>query len=313
MSCTSPLKAWKRRKDGSMLFNEPSRSELFLHDALELPCQQCLDCRVQRASSWSLRIMHEASMHARNCVLTLSYRPEDLPHRGMLQYSDVQKFIRRLRDKVPGLDVAYVCGCEYGEQLGRPHYHLILMGFDPDDKVSYGKAGDDSPLWTSKSMEELWKLGFVVVGQLSRESADYVARYCVSKVTGERAKEHYKRQDADGVYWLPPECIRVSKGRAKPGESLPFGRGIGARWLERYFSDVFPVDHVVLRGGLELKPPRYYDKLLKRRDAQTFEAIRAKREQEALTPQRQADETPERRSVRAQCTKARAAFKKRSL
>jgi hypothetical protein len=321
MTCTSPNKAWKRRGDGVIVFDEPSRSDLAFHyyEALELPCQQCLDCRLRRASDWSLRIMHEASMHKCNCVVTLTYDEDHLPNRGMLNYRDVQLFIMRLRKAHPELRGAlvYVCGCEYGKD-GRPHYHIIFMGFDPSDKKEWSKSLGGTHLWLSDEVSELWRCGHVLVGELTKESADYVARYCVEKVTGERAKEYYRRvTDLDFgppfVYWMPAECIRVSKGRAKPGEKTQFGRGIGARWLERFWSDVFPADHVVLRGGAELKPPRYYDKLLKRRDAEAFEVVRAKREAEALMPQRQADETPERRSVRAQCTRARAAFKKREL
>lgn len=32
--------------------------------------------------------------------------------------------------------------------------------------------------------------------------------------------------------------------------------------MDRFFSDVYPVDRVVIRGGKISKPPRYYDKLL---------------------------------------------------
>lgn len=37
--------------------------------------------------------------------------------------------------------------------------------------------------------------------------------------------------------------------------------GIGATWFEKYHTDVFPHDHVVVRGK-ECRPPRFYDQML---------------------------------------------------
>jgi hypothetical protein len=34
---------------------------------------------------------------------------------------------------------------------------------------------------------------------------------------------------------------------------------IGLNWLKKYWSDVYPRDHVTI-NGMKLKPPRYYDK-----------------------------------------------------
>lgn len=37
--------------------------------------------------------------------------------------------------------------------------------------------------------------------------------------------------------------------------------GIGSAWLDRYKSDVYPHDYVVIRDGIKVKPPKYFDKL----------------------------------------------------
>lgn len=37
--------------------------------------------------------------------------------------------------------------------------------------------------------------------------------------------------------------------------------GIGAKWLIKYKSDVYPNDYVILRGR-KVKPPKYYDRLI---------------------------------------------------
>lgn len=315
MACTSPIRAWQRRKDRQMFFNEPARGQAFLYDAMEVPCQQCLDCKVRRTSDWSLRIMHEVSMHERNCVVTLTYDQEHLPHRWQLREVDTRLFIRRVRRRFPDAHAGYgYCG-EYGDG-GRPHYHMIFFGLDFPDKVYWSKSKSGSKLWTSKICTDLWGLGIAQVGEVDKATADYVASYCVKKMTGDRAKAHYARVDRETgeVYQLVPEFFRVSKGRSRPGEVLAFGKGIGARWLEKFGpSDVFPWDKVILRGGAEKRPPRYYDKVLKRTDRARYEAVKAARAEAAKSPQCLVESTPERRSVRAQVTAARLAFRKRQL
>ena len=46
-------------------------------------------------------------------------------------------------------------------------------------------------LYTSKIIDETWGLGRCWIGDVSFESAAYVARYIVKKVTGERAEAYY--------------------------------------------------------------------------------------------------------------------------
>lgn len=314
--CTRPTKAHRLRRDHSVIrFSEPSRSEAFLYEPCEFACRQCVECRVEYGAEWSMRFMQEAQMHERNCVVTLTYDDEHLPVHGDLCERDVQLFMKRLRKKHSELCIAYGYCAEYGDADGRPHYHAILFGFDFGDKVYWKKSASGSKLWKSQECADLWSKGLILVGEMDKDSADYIGRYAVKKVNGKQAEIHYRRVDpvTHEVYQLTPEFLRVSKGRAKPGDGAPFGRGIGARWLEKYFSDVYPADHVVFRGGFERKPPRYYDKLAKRRDAQMLEAIKARREEAMKDPKRLADETPRRREDRDQVVRARLAFKKRPL
>ena len=41
--------------------------------------------------------------------------------------------------------------------------------------------------------------------------------------------------------------------------------GIGSTWLEKYFDDVYPRDYVVI-NNTQIKPPRFYDKILEKKD-----------------------------------------------
>jgi len=94
MACFHPLTAY-RSFDGQIRFDEKRNGE-----PLELPCGQCIGCRLERSREWAIRMVHEASMHEDNCFITLTYAPEYLPPDGSLVKSDFQKFMKRLRKQV---------------------------------------------------------------------------------------------------------------------------------------------------------------------------------------------------------------------
>ena len=218
--------------------------------ALTLPCGQCVGCRLERSRQWAVRIMHEASLHDVSSFVTLTYSDECLPSPPSLRYSDFQAFMRRLR-KSHGKVRFFVCG-EYGERTWRPHFHACLFGLRFSDLKVYKKTAAGFTLYESSELSRVWTLGFASVGQLSFESAAYVARYCMKKVTGDLAETHYRKTDLNTgeMYDLVPEFARMS---LKPG--------IGFQWFKQFRHEVGTHDGVVVRDRL-CKPPRYYDKLL---------------------------------------------------
>lgn len=221
---------------------------------LELPCGQCVACRLNRSRMWATRCMHEADMHEKNCFITLTY--EKVPENGSLDVTDFQSFIRRLRKKYHGKKIRYFhCG-EYGDRLGRPHYHGLLFGFDFDDKVLF-KETAGGRLYFSQSLRDLWGKGHCLVGDVSFESAAYVARYVLKKVTGADAEPHYRG--------LAPEYVTMSR---RPG--------IGKSWLEKFGAEVYPSDEVIVRG-VACKPPRYYDNWLEGKDEKLWRKVKEAR------------------------------------
>lgn len=195
--------------------------------------------------------MHEAQLHPQNSFLTLTYDDEHLPSDGGLRYQDFQLFMRYLRRKV-GKVRFYMCG-EYGERTLRPHYHAALFGFQFSDLSPLYKTGSGSLIYSSALLSQLWSHGHSSVGELTRESAAYIARYVIKKISGPPGAAHYSRVDAETgeIHQVTPEFTRMS---LKPG--------IGAKWIEKYHSDVYPSDKVNSLGRLT-KPPRYYDNFLK--------------------------------------------------
>ena len=57
--------------------------------------------------------------------------------------------------------------------------------------------------------------------------------------------------------------------------------GIGKTWLEKYKSDVYPHDYVVINNH-KVKPPRYYDSLLSEEELADLKKKRAEDQPELI-------------------------------
>lgn len=253
MACTRPLNAYQM--PSGKIFFTPSRGAKFI----QLPCGQCIGCRLAHSRDWATRCVHEAHMHDYNCFITLTYSPENLPEGGTLVRKHFTDFMKRLRKELDKDDVKiryFGCG-EYGSKLERPHYHAIIFGYDFPDKTLY-KAGRFN-LFNSPLLSRCWNLGWAVIAGFSFESAAYVARYCVKKINGSRADEHYGHR--------LPEFSAMSN---RPG--------IGYDFFMTYYEDIVNADACIGRGGRQIKPPRYYDKLLSGCDLEKLQQNKEKRQ-----------------------------------
>lgn len=275
MPCYTPLKAY-RAPGGGVAFD--SRRG-YADRPLELRCGQCIGCRLEHSRQWATRMIHEAQMHTHNSFITLTYDKEHLPQDGSLKVDHWQRFAKRLRQSI-GPFRFFHCG-EYGGQTNRPHYHACLFGYDfTKDRVLLRKTLNTN-LYTSPLLQQIWGNGYVTVGDLTYQSAAYVARYCLKKITGDLAKKvHYGDRR--------PEYVTMSR---RPG--------IGSTWYEKFHTDVFPSDEVV-HNGKKFKPPRYYDEKLTPKQLLT---VRKNRADKAAKFQK--DRTPERLKAREQVTQAK--------
>lgn len=301
MPCYAPLHGYRARDGSGRLVQ--SRSAGWIDIPLEVPCGRCIGCRLERSRQWAVRCVHEASLYSDNCFITLTYDDEHLPVNRSLDKSVFQKFMKRLRKRFVGTDVVVVdgvdtypiryfhCG-EYGERFGRPHYHACLFNFDFKDKVPF-KETPGGTLYVSSDLFNLWPFGFSTVGAVTFESAAYVARYVMKKITGSFASEHYTYIDegTGEFYEILPEYTTMS---LKPG--------IGSRWLDKFSSDVFPDDFVVMRG-VKMSPPRYYRRRYEVECPKEYLRLQDRRLK--LAVRRKEDNTRERLEVREKVAKAR--------
>lgn len=305
MACYHPIPAFQKA-DRSIVFAERRGDDVVRR--LELSCGQCVGCRLERSRQWAIRCVHEAQLHGANCFITLTYDDEHLPTDKSLNYDDFQKFMKRLRKRfcTPGVDnfvpgIRFYMAGEYGEQFARPHYHACLFGFDFPDKEVWRKSPSGMIIYRSKALEELWPFGFSSIGNVTFESAAYVARYIMKKVTGHRSEDAYTDVDLETgeIVKRRPEFNKMS---LKPG--------IGAKWLEKYSADVYPGDYVVMRGK-KMKPPKYYDRKFAKEYPVEFDLIQFKREQDGRS--RFEDNSAERLAVKETVAKARLSKLVRTL
>lgn len=255
---------------------------------LKLPCGRCIGCRLERSRQWATRCMHEASCHDENSFLTLTYSDSHLPTGGTLDKNALSLFIKRTRKMYPSRKLSYFgCG-EYGEKLGRPHYHVLLFGLDFPDKYTSHETEQGHLVHTSPTLDKLWPFGQHLIGKVSFESAAYVARYCTKKIGGELAEEHYKRVDTltGEIHDIEPEFMRCS---LKPA--------IGKRWFEKYGQDINK--GFLTHKGQKIPTPKYYEKLLAESDE--YRSVMLKSERALARDSLDPDFTLDRLRVKEDC------------
>jgi hypothetical protein len=206
--------------------------------------------------------------------------------------------MKKLRKQYPGVRF-YMCA-EYGEETKRPHYHACLFNIRLPDLIVYSSSGDEE-LYISNTLDKIWGKGLCTIGQLTHESAAYVSRYCMKKVTGNNADLHYQWLDLTSGEWFDalPEFNKMS---LKPG--------IGTGWIEKWASDVFNHDHLIVKGK-KTRPGRFYDKYREKVDPLGLESVKYDR---YLKAQELGDQySPARLQAKAEIARAKLRLKKRSL
>ena len=234
MPCYTPIKAF-RTKDGISFRQNDDENALSggeFRTPIQLPCGQCVGCRMEYARQWSVRCVHEASLHEKNCFLTLTLNDEHLNKNLSLDKSDYQNFMKRLRKHFPrrkyGKIGYFMCG-EYGENFSRPHYHACLFNFDFQDKYQIQNSKSGEVQFASPTLDKIWGMGHATIGDVTPASASYVAGYVSKKMRGNLSADYYGSR--------LPEYTACSRRPA-----------IGLSWIEKFYNDVYGYDHVIMEG-----------------------------------------------------------------
>lgn len=144
-----------------------------------VPCNKCVKCLKKRAMQWSIRLHYENKISTSAYFVTLTYENPPRSHNGLATClkDDLQKYFKRLRKREMGnTNIKYYACSEYGEQLQRPHYHIIL--FNVKDKLNIHRA------WSVTRMGGIGIdiIGMVHVGDVTPASINYVSGYIGKKI-----------------------------------------------------------------------------------------------------------------------------------
>ena len=226
----------------------------YVDEFVEVPCGQCIGCRLEYSRQWANRCMLEAQEHSSNYFLTLTYDDNHLPENLIIDEStgeikqspvhtlvkrDFQLFMKRLR-KNTGQEIRfYGCG-EYGDDTFRPHYHIIVFGLELYDLKPLKRSFAGFWYYTSPTIQRCWKKGFSMVCDVSWDTCAYVARYVTKKLRGTRA-DIYKDFNME-----PPFSLMSRKP------------GIARNYYDNNKDYFYKYDNIVMStsdGGRTFKPP----------------------------------------------------------
>lgn len=232
-------------------------------NGVQVNCGSCMACRINHTSEWSLRCIYE--LYDWDCAsfVTLTYDNEHLPSDFGLKPADWQIFKEGMRYDLglQGRKFKYfMCG-EYGDKTenspvdpntgekikhGRPHFHAILFGVNPDP---YDDKNKDREL-----IQQNWPKcdpirfkynpkGDNGIDFVNREDIVYVCGYCEKKIKGEGSKDMYgdrippyqKQSNGLGLKYAMDNKQRI----IDQGFCYLNGRKIA---IPRYFRDKFGIE-----------------------------------------------------------------------
>jgi len=117
--------------------------------------------------------MMEMKKHKTGCMLSLTYRENPT----VLVKEDAQKFLKRLRKALAPQKIRYLLCGEYGPKTLRPHFHIVLFGYDFPNKTLWKKTAKGFPLYRDDFLTDTWGHGLATISALTKETASYCALY----------------------------------------------------------------------------------------------------------------------------------------
>lgn len=328
MPCYTPLKAFQitgkynQKLNGkkTIKFKRPLETT---YKNIDIPCGQCIGCRLTYSIHWATRLMHELQTTEDNksCFITLTYNDKNIPDDQSLNKEHFKDFIKKFRKAIEPIKIRYFMAGEYGDITWRPHYHAIIFGYDFTETTKYHKklqeprqklqyVETENPYYISELLLKLWTYGDHIITNTNFETCAYVARYIVKKINGEKAEGHYNKIIIDWNEFtgeinyfkevdLQPEYATMSRGGKDSKNKIL--KGIGSLWYDKYKSDCFPSGYLT-REGNKIPVPKYYYNKLESENPFLFSQMKIKKELAIIAHAQ--DLTPERLIQRHKCKQA---------
>lgn len=220
-----------------------------------IPCQECVQCRLNAINDWVGRNIAEAKTSVASHCIDLTYgrgeAGEVLHERALLlTYSDVQLYLKRWRAE--GYKLRYFATGEFGSFKGRAHWHLIVHWQDKVPEFELDKRVN----------EPHWEHGFSWVRPPTIENIRYNCKY-IQKGMGPR--DGFKIIEPPRMSKYPPlgaEYFRrlaltyVKQGMAPQDLRYTFP---GIRRKDKKTGEEVPVYFVLRERSAELFLQAYLD------------------------------------------------------
>lgn len=171
-------------------------------------CGKCEECISQRRNQWCWRAEQETNHCDNSLFITLTYDDDHLPLFGV-NVKDIQLFFKRVRKYIAtylpnyNFKLKYFLCSEYGSKRKRPHYHAIIW---------------NCPL-SSDKLQQLWKNGFIYIGNCTPSSVQYTLKYfCIKQDYPEGMTKNFvlmskgigKQWLSENIYYDKPYVILKS-------------------------------------------------------------------------------------------------------
>ena len=267
----------------------------------KVPCNSCDECLLQRAKRKAAQLMiedYDRKDPEGSWFITLTYDDNHMPYNEVWKDGKLISVEESLPPKNPYIydfkkdrskcikpfidNLSYhakteygdekimwfYCG-EYGSQTMRPHFHMICFGLHiPITELKFYQQRDGYTLYEWTKGAEIWKNGFVTVGNFTPETAAYVAGYVLKKQSTKVKNWYYTQQGK------LPEYTGQSRYPA-----------IGSHYYETHKKQIYETDEIYIPGALgvmKLRPTSYYDTKFGIEYPEKMEEIKKRREEVAI-------------------------------
>lgn len=250
---------------------------------IQLPCGQCVGCKMDNAQDWAVRCVLESKLWEQNYFVTLTYDEQHVPlhpvpvvldeetgEAGLRQtlikedMADFMKNLRRQHEYHFEHQGVRFFGCgEYGGKTERPHMHILLFNCPLNDLEPLFINKQHQQVYRSAYLEKIWKKGIVSVGEITYESRAYTRRYIL------------KKQQMNNV--KPGQLPEFTNMSRKPG--------IAAEYYKQHKEEIYKNDEITIKKALSAaintKPPKFFDKLYEKEEEQHLSEVKKKRRERA--------------------------------
>lgn len=187
---------------------------VLLNNGQEVACHKCWQCIRRKIDDWTGRCVAESQTAVATRSVTLTYgrdlRIGEIDHMqaAVLTYSDVQAFVRALRDAGYKPLRYFVVG-EYGSRKGRAHWHIILF--------FHGTRVPLVPLERQVEFEQ-WPHGLTFWQLATPEAIRYVTKYIAKEVETEERQYHngLSKQPPLGDAWFNQYARKFAEQQLAP-------------------------------------------------------------------------------------------------